>query len=237
MDGVIHSIQSLGAVDGPGVRCVVFMQGCPLRCICCHNPDTWEISGGTPISTDELVKKILRFKNYFGEKGGVTVSGGEPLLQADFVCELFTKLKDCGIHTALDTSGFVMNKSVQKLLSVTDLCLLDYKYETDEEYQKYVGTSLLNVERFLGELENQKVATWLRRVIIPQKTDGENGIKSLVRTAQKYSCVQKIELLPFQNFCKEKYENLKIDFLLKDTKAPSQEIMEKLWANIPQIYR
>ena len=107
MTGRIHSFQSLGTVDGPGVRCVVFMQGCPLRCICCHNPDTWDFAGGEKADADELVKKILRFRNYFGTNGGVTVSGGEPLMQAEFVAELFTKLKSEGINTALDTSGCI----------------------------------------------------------------------------------------------------------------------------------
>ena len=230
MTGRIHSFQSLGTVDGPGVRCVVFMQGCPLRCICCHNPDTWDFSGGEETDTDTLVKKILRFKPYFGDAGGVTVSGGEPLCQAAFVAELFTKLHQAGIHTALDTSGCVWNADVKNLLAVTDLVLLDHKYATEDGYRRYTGGSLKQTEAFLDELQARDIATWLRRVIIPGKSDSEESVKQLASVAKAHSCVKKTELLPFRSLCREKYETPGIPFPLADTPSPSAETMAKLEA-------
>ena len=137
MTGRINSIQTLGTVDGPGVRFVLFMQGCPLRCAYCHNPDTWDFSGGNEVSADEIFQKVKRYREYFGKEGGITVSGGEPTMQADFVRELFELCKKEGIHSALDTSGCVWNDKVEKLLSVTDLCLLDYKMTNNEDYLHY----------------------------------------------------------------------------------------------------
>ena len=230
MTGRIHSFQSLGTVDGPGVRCVVFMQGCPLRCICCHNPDTWDFSGGEETDCDALVAKILRFKNYFGETGGVTVSGGEPLCQAAFLEELFTKLHAAGIHTALDTSGCVWNADVERLLAVTDLVLLDHKYATEDSYARYTGGSLQKTEAFLDELQKRNIDTWLRRVIIPGKSDSEESVKQLAAVARTHACVKKTELLPFRTLCREKYEQLGILFPLADTSSPSSETMERLQA-------
>ncbi len=221
MTGRIHSIQSLGTVDGPGVRCVIFMQGCPLRCICCHNPDSWDFGGGEETDTDTLVKRVLRFRSYFGDKGGVTVSGGEPLMQAQFVAELFRKLKEAGIHTALDSSGILLNGDVQRLLDVTDLVLLDHKYPTEEEYRANTLGRLADVEEFLAELDRRGITTWLRRVIIPSYTDSKASVRSLNETARRFSCVKKVELLPFRNFCKEKYDALGIPFPLADVTPPT----------------
>ena len=237
MTGRIHSVQSLGTVDGPGVRCVVFMQGCPLRCICCHNPDTWDFSGGEEIDLNELCRRILRFRSYFGENGGVTVSGGEPLMQAEFVDGLFCKLKSHGIHTALDTSGCIMNDSVQRLLDVTDLVLLDHKYPTETEYFANSRAHLKDVEAFLFELNRRSIPTWLRRVIIPGKTDSDDSVRSLGETARNFQCVEKIELLPFRNLCKEKYDALGIPFSLDDVDSPKKETMEKLNSLLDEKYR
>lgn len=227
MTGRIHSFQSLGTVDGPGVRCVVFMQGCPLRCACCHNPDTWDFSAGEVTEVDELVKKTERFKSYIA-KGGVTVSGGEPLMQAKFVTEFFKKLKLMGIHTALDTSGCVWNSDVEELLNYTDLVLLDYKYANPRDYLQYTKCEQNSVERFLQELEKRNVAAWLRRVIIPDLNDDEASTVQLRNVAERYKCVEKTELLPFRKLCVEKYKNMGIPFLLADTPEPSEETMEKL---------
>lgn len=237
MKGRIHSLQSLGTVDGPGVRCVVFMQGCPLRCICCHNPDTWDFSGGEETDSDELCRRILRFRPYFGKDGGVTVSGGEPLMQAEFVAAFFSELKANGIHTALDTSGCIMNDGIQKLLDVTDLVLLDHKFPTEAEYFNNTRAHLTDVEVFLSELDRRHIPTWLRRVIIPGKTDGEISVRRLNETARKFRCVEKIELLPFRNFCKEKYDTLGIPFLLGGVDPPRKETMEKLTALLDERYR
>lgn len=237
MTGRIHSFQSLGTVDGPGVRCVVFMQGCPLRCICCHNPDTWDFSGGEETDTDALIKKILRFRNYFGESGGVTVSGGEPLMQAKFVAELFRKLKQNGIHTALDTSGCVFNSDVSELLEYTDLVLLDHKYQTEDDYKQYTGGSLEKTEAFLSELQKRDIHVWFRRVIIPGKSDSEESVKTLNDTANRFPCVKKIELLPFRNLCREKYDSMGIEFPLKDVQSPSDDTMKRLNSFIDEKYR
>ncbi len=237
MKGRIHSVQSLGTVDGPGVRCVVFVQGCPLRCICCHNPDTWDFAGGEEADTDELCRRILRFRSYFGNSGGVTVSGGEPLMQADFVAALFRKLKDSGIHTALDTSGRILNDSAKTLLDVTDLVLLDHKYPTEAEYYANTRAHLADAEAFLAELDRRGIPTWLRRVIIPGKTDSEASVRSLNETARHFRCVEKVELLPFRNFCKEKYDALGIPFPLADTNPPGKETMDVLNALLDEKYR
>ena len=222
MKGRINSIQTLGTLDGPGVRFVLFMQGCPLRCAFCHNPDTWDISGGEEKDADEIVAMVGRYREYLGKDGGITLSGGEPLLQADFVYELFDLCKKANIHTALDTSGCIWDERVDRLLSVTDLCLLDYKMTTDEQYRKHVGCSISAPEMFLEKLEERSVSTWLRQVIISGVNDSAESVIRLRRLAEKHSCVKKIELLKFRKLCAPKYENLGIEFPfgnLPETKA------------------
>lgn len=209
---------------------MVFMQGCPLRCICCHNPDTWDPSGGEETDTDTLFRKILRFRAYFGTNGGVTVSGGEPLLQAPFVAELFRKLKKAGIHTALDTSGCFWNADTEELLRVTDLVLLDHKYADEKSYRDFAGGSLQQTERFLAELDARKIPTWLRRVVIPEKSDSPESVTALKNVAARFSCVEKIELLPFRDLCREKYQTLGIPFPLEGTPTPTAEQMKTLTA-------
>lgn len=227
MNGRINSFQSLGTVDGPGVRCVVFMQGCPLRCACCHNPDTWNFGAGQEIGVEELVQKIVRFKSYIS-KGGVTVSGGEPLMQAEFVTELFKRLKLLGIHTALDTSGCVFNKQVEELLKYTDLVLLDYKYADSDDYFRYTKCKKAEVDRFLQELQQREIETWIRRVIIPDLNDDVNSTAQLKTLREKYNCITKTELLPFKKLCMEKYKSMNIPFPLAETPEPTAETMEKL---------
>ena len=212
MNGKVHSCQSMGTLDGPGVRFVVFMQGCNLKCGYCHNPDTQNVDGGTEMTAEEIVKKVLRYKNYFGEDGGITVSGGEPLLQAEFLFELFTLCKENGIHTAIDTSGSILNDSVKKLLTVTDCVLLDIKMTNNDDYEKYIGTTLTKVLTFLDELEVREIDTWIRQVIVPTVNDTEENIRKLSDIIKGKKCVKKVELLPFRKLCKEKYEKLGMDF-------------------------
>lgn len=220
MIGRISSFQSLGTVDGPGVRCVVFMQGCPLRCAVCHNPETWDVNGGNEVSVEELIQKIARFKNYFGLagdiNGGVTVSGGEPLMQAAFVTELFTELKKRGIHTALDTSGCIWNEDVSRLLAVTDLVLLDHKFANARDYYEYTLCRMEDAEKFLGELQSRGIPTWIRRVIIPDVNDDIESEAQLDGLAARYSCIEKIERLPFRKICQSKYEEMGIEWRGKD---------------------
>ena len=226
--GNIHSLQSLGTVDGPGIRFVVFMQGCNLRCGCCHNPDTWEISGGTEYTPEQILQKVLRCKEYFGETGGITISGGEPLLQSDFCYHLFTLCKKAGINTCLDTSGSILDESAKKLLTVTDRVLLDIKYTNDEQYRDNVGCSIEKPLEFLDYLENQKIPTTLRQVIIPTLTDNEENVVFLKRLAKKHSVVDKIELLPFRKICQTKYDNMNLPFRFGNIPEPTQEKMQQL---------
>lgn len=226
--GRIHSFQSLGTADGPGVRAVVFMQGCPLRCACCHNPDTWDFNGGTEVTPDEIFRKIKRLKNYFGEDGGVTVSGGEPLMQPKFIKELFTLCKNDGINTAIDTSGCVLNDKIKEILNLTDTVLLDYKYITDELYKTKVGTEKSKVDEFLSYLNSQNIDTWIRQVIIKDLNNNENSVKALKELKQKYPCIKKTELLPFKKLCIEKYEKLNIPFPLAETPETSKAEIEEL---------
>lgn len=228
--GRIHSFQSLGTVDGPGVRFVLFMQGCNLRCSCCHNPDTWDIYGGKQYSPNEVFQRVLRYKEYFGAEGGITVSGGEPLLQADFVAELFSLCRAEGINTCLDTSGSVMNESVAELLCVTDRVLLDIKYCDDERNIKHVGCSLGKVLNFLESLNSMSIAVTLRQVIIPEINGSDDDVLSLANIASRYKCVDKIELLPFKKLCISKYEAMNISFPFAEMREPSREEMQRLRA-------
>ena len=227
--GQVHSFQSLGTVDGPSVRSVIFMQGCPLRCVCCHNPDTWSFVGGTEYSVDEMLQKVLRFKSYYGNDGGVTVSGGEPLMQTDFLIELFKEFKKYGIHTALDTSGCILNENVKTLLEYTDMVLLDFKYTNANDYLKYTGMEMSKAEEFLAYLEEKNKRTWLRYVVIPNLNDSNESIAKLFELNKQYSCVEKIELLPFRKLCLEKYDEMGIEFPLKNTPEAKREFIDEMY--------
>lgn len=228
MTGRVHSIQSLGTVDGPGIRFVIFMQGCNLRCKCCHNPDTWSGQGGTEYTPEEMVEKALRYKSYYGERGGITASGGEPLLQSDFVREVFELCHKNGINTCLDTSGSILNDSVLSLLDKTDRVLLDIKYTTDEEYRENVGCNLDGVLEFLAVLDKKGIPTTVRQVIIPSINDSEENIARLKEIFSAHKCVDKVELLPFRKICQVKYDNLGIEFPFGKIAEPTHEAMRKL---------
>ena len=226
--GKIHSFQSLGTVDGPGVRFVVFMQGCPLRCDCCHNPDTWDINGGNDLTPQQVFEKILRYKDYFGKDGGITISGGEPLVQPLFVKELFSLCKRNGIHTCLDTSGCVLTDQVKEALKFCDLVLLDVKYTTPDLYKKHVGCELDKVLEFLSYLNTKKIPTTIRQVIIPTVNDKESDVCSLKELLLPYSNVNKIELLPFRKICQTKYDQLGIVFPFGDLPETDNLTVQKL---------
>ncbi|MBQ3053781.1 MAG: pyruvate formate lyase-activating protein [Clostridia bacterium] len=226
--GYIHSIQSLGTVDGPGVRFVVFMQGCPLRCSCCHNPDTWEYEKGTEYTPDTLIEKAERYVSYFGNQGGITLSGGEPLIQSDFALSVFKLAHKKGINTCLDTSGCVLNDSAISLLDECDRVLLDIKYINNTDYKKYVGCSIDAPMEFLKVLNDKKIATTIRQVIIPTINDNVKNAEKLLEIAKAHSCVDKIELLPFRKMCQVKYENLGIEFPFQNIPSPDNEKMAEL---------
>ena len=226
--GYVHSLQSLGTVDGPGVRFVVFLQGCHLRCKCCHNPDTWSRDGGTAYTPQEIVEKVLRCRAYFGEHGGITVSGGEPLLQAEFCRDVFALCHTHGIHTCLDTSGSIFNNEIREVLAYTDRVLLDWKYTDDTAYRENVGCGIAGVERFLDYLNEQRIAVTLRQVIIPTLNDTDENIQRLRAVASAHACVDTVELLPFRKLCQTKYDMLHLPFPLAHLPEPSAERMQQL---------
>ncbi len=235
MVGRINSIQTLGTVDGPGVRFVLFMQGCPLRCAYCHNPDTWDFAGGYEVSAEEIFEKVKRYREYFGKDGGITVSGGEPTMQADFVHELFELCKSEGIHTALDTSGCVWNEKVEKLLEVTDLCLLDYKMCDAEDYERYTRCKKESVDLFLCELQKRSIDTWLRQVIVKGINDDPASVRKLYDVADSHPCVKKVELLKFRKLCAPKYENLGIEFPFGNIPETTAEDISTLLTTIGKV--
>ena len=226
----------MGTLDGPGVRFVVFLQGCPLRCKCCHNPDTWSFDGGREYTAEELIRRIVRFREYFGADGGVTVSGGEPLMQAEFVRELFLRCHDEQIHTCLDTSGCILNGDVEALLSVTDRVLLDVKYTSDEAYRENVGCSITQPLRFLARLNDREIPTTLRQVIIPTLNDSAENIHALKAIALAHACVDGVELLPFRKICTVKYEQMGISFpLLHLPEPPKAQLQDLLHLLAPEF--
>lgn len=228
ISGRIHSVQSLGTVDGPGIRFVVFLQGCNLRCKCCHNPDTWEVNGGKEFTAEQIAEKASRYKEYFGEEGGITLSGGEPLLQSEFAREIFRLCHEKGINTCLDTSGSILNDSVRALLEETDRVLLDIKYTDDELYRENAGCSLEKPLEFLGYLNEKNIPVTLRQVVIPTLNDNEENILRFREIAGNNPCVDKTELLAFRKICQTKYDEMHIPFPFAHLPTPTSETMEKL---------
>ena len=224
--GNIHSFQSMGAVDGPGLRYVIFMQGCPLRCIYCHNPDTWKFGAGEAVTPEEAAEKVLRCRPYL-KNGGLTVTGGEPLMQPEFVKELFRIMKKEGIHTALDTSGIGDLKKAVEVLENTDLVLADVKFLSDEEYKVNCRADFTKVKEFLNLTKEMEIPLWIRQVIVPGINNTEEHVKKLAEFLKDYPNVEKVELLPFRKLCMEKYEVMELEFPLADTpQMPEQGIKE-----------
>ena len=228
MKGYINSFQSMGAVDGPGLRYVVFMQGCPLRCPYCHNPETWQQGEGERFTPEDVCKKALRYRPYFGQDGGVTVSGGEPLMQPAFVEELFSLLKAEGIHTALDTSGAGNLNKAEEVLQYTDLVLCDLKFSTEEAYWEYCGGSLSHTLSFMKLAEEMKIPMWIRHVVAPGLTDTPENIRSVRLLGERFTNVVKFEWLPFRNICKVKYDKLGLDFPMGDRASYPQTQLDAL---------
>lgn len=225
--GNIHSYESFGTVDGPGIRFVIFLQGCPLRCKYCHNPDTWSITDSKiQESPREVFEKVKRYKKYFGKKGGLTITGGEPLLQLDFVLELFKLCKEENIHTALDTSGYIFNNKVKKILEYTDLILLDIKSIDEEVYKSLTGVELTNTLEFAQYLNKINKKTWIRHVVVPEITDNDNLLTRLSDYISKLNNIENIEVLPYHKLGVFKYKELGLNYVLDGIEELSKERLE-----------
>jgi pyruvate formate lyase activating enzyme len=213
--GYINSIQTLGTLDGPGVRFVVFTQGCNLRCHCCHNPETWvKGKGKLSLTPESLLKKVKRYTSYFGDEGGVTVSGGEPLMQSEFVCEFFKLCKQNNIHTCLDTSG--VGENYEELLDYCDLVILDVKELDENKYADLTGHKMQDFKMFLDCCQKKQKKLWLRQVIIPNYNDTIDNVLKLKEFAKTLANIEKIELLPYHDMAKEKYAKLGLNYRLQD---------------------
>lgn len=240
--GRIHSVESFGTVDGPGIRFVVFFQGCPMRCLYCHNPDTWSAEGGAEMTVEELLSAYERNRGFY-RQGGITATGGEPLLQLPFLTELFTAARERGIHTCLDTSGAVYRPGQQgefdALFAVTDLVLLDIKHYTPQGFQAVTGRDTGEWRAFLSQLQAQEVPLWIRHVVVPGLTDGEEHLQGLLDFVSTLHHVRRVELLPYHTLGVHKYHTLGYPYplegvepLAKDALAGWQEKFDRAFPHI-----
>lgn len=224
MIGRIHSVETCGTVDGPGIRYILFTQGCPLRCKYCHNPDTWKMNEGREEDTANLIQDIVKYKSFMQfSGGGLTVSGGEPLLQPDFVKDIFMKCKQEGIHTCLDTSGFVSIEKANPVLDYTDLVLLDIKSYNPTVYKDLTGVSLDPTLAFAQHLNERNIPVWIRYVLVPGLTDHNEDIEHLAQFLTTLKNVQRIDILPFHKMGEFKWEQLGYEYSLLDTEQPTKE--------------
>lgn len=229
MQGYIHSIETMGLVDGPGIRVVVFLQGCPLRCVFCHNPDTWEKGKNFLTTSDDVVNTVRKYRSYIEENGGITLSGGEPLFQSEFTLDILKKCKKAGIHTALDTSGTGYDKNLlEEILKYTDLVILDIKAINKTNYKKITGYDIDDFNYFVEILNKLNKKVWLRQVIIPTINDTEKYVKSLKKYIDKIKNVEKLDLLPYHTMGVDKYKKLNIKYRLDGIKAMDKNKIEEL---------
>ncbi len=228
MTGRLHSIETLGALDGPGLRAVVFLQGCPLRCQYCHNPDTWDLAGGTEISAEALVARVCRLRPYFGEHGGVTLSGGEPLAQPQFAAEVLRLCRAQGLHTALDTSGACPGPAAAEVLRHTDLVILDLKATDPEQYRALTGGELSRTWEFVRQVTAAGVALWVRKVIVPGWNDTEADARRLGEALRGLPTLERIELLPYHTLGLSKWDQLGLRSPLADRPAADPEHVARL---------
>ena len=227
--GAIHSTESFGAVDGPGIRFLIFLKGCRMRCRYCHNVDTWNPEGAEMRGADSLLDEAERFRAYWGKKGGITVSGGEPLLQIDFLEELFRKAKERGIHTVLDTCGQPFTReepffsALEKVIDNTDLVLLDLKEMDSSRHKSLTGWENRNILEFAEYLSDRGVKMWIRHVLVPGVTDQEDDLTEMRRFTDSLKTVEKVEILPYHNLGESKWEKLGIPYTLHGVEPPTAE--------------
>ena len=236
MTGLINQLESFGTVDGPGIRFVVFFQGCPLRCQFCHNPDTWSADLGNvknngkgtgEFTPDQLLAEVLRYKNFI-RSGGVTATGGEPLMQAEFLREFFRLCKEEGIHTCLDTSGAIFNEKAKAVMDYTDLVMLDLKTLDDDLHKSYTGATRENNHRWMEHLQEIGKPTWIRHVVVPTITDNEERLQAVIDYISHYSCIERIELLGYHIMGEAKYKNLNIPYPLEGIPPLQPERLEEI---------
>ena len=232
VQGYVHSLESFGSVDGPGVRYVIFLAGCAMRCQFCHNPDTWNMQTGTPYTADALLEKAMRYRSYWGENGGITVSGGEPLLQIDFLIELFRKAKEQGIHTTLDTSGNPFTREepffgkFQELMKYTDLFLLDIKQIDDEQHKILTGCTNQNILDLARYLSDEKKPVWIRHLLVPQRSDNDEYLDRLRAFLDTLQNVERVEVLPYHTLGVYKWKELGLSYPLEGIDPPTKERIE-----------
>ncbi len=229
--GSVHSWELVTAVDGPGTRMTIFLSGCPLRCLYCHNPDTLEMRRGEPVEVDELLARIRRYRRIFrATRGGITLSGGEVLMQPAFAARLLRGAKEMGIHTALDTSGFLGAAATDQMLDDTDLVLLDVKSGLPETYRRVTGRALQPTIDFGDRLNERGIEMWVRFVLVPGLTDDPENIDAIARIAQRWSpgSMTRLEVLPFHQMGRDKWAALHMDYALADTRPPSNEQVEQV---------
>jgi pyruvate formate lyase activating enzyme len=222
--GYIHSIETGGTVDGPGIRYVAFLQGCPLRCLYCHNPDSWQMKTGKTMTSSELLEDVLRYKAFI-KSGGVTLSGGEPLTQPDFVEDFFNRARAQGLHTALDTSGAIPLAKSRDAIDASDLILLDIKALDPVLCKKLTGMDNKNALELLAYLEQTGKPVWIRHVVVPGYTDDLSQLEALAHYLRDFSVIQRVELLPFHQMATYKWEALRLTYALKDTPVPTKAFM------------
>ena len=226
--GRLHSIETLGALDGPGIRTVFFMQGCPARCMYCHNPDTWEEEAGEQVTVGEVISRARRGRPYYGENGGVTFSGGEPLLQADFLIEAMDALRKDGINSAIDTSGTYFDEKSEEVISHCDMVLLDVKHIDPSRFKELTGREQGTLSLLIDAVNRQEKPVWIRQVIVPGFNDDEEYIRELNKFLKRIKYIKKIELLGYHNMAEPKYDKLGIKYRLKGVKPMDSESLKKL---------
>lgn len=232
LQGYVHSTESFGSVDGPGVRYIIFLTGCAMRCQFCHNPDTWNMQAGKLYTADELLKTALRYRNYWGEDGGITVSGGEPLLQIDFLIELFRKAKEQGVHTTIDTSGNPFTREepffskMQELMKYTDLVMLDIKHIDDDAHQVLTGCTNQNILDLAKYLDEIGKPVWIRHVLVPERSDDDAALEKLHAFIETLGNVEKVEVLPYHTLGSYKWKELGYEYPLEGIDPPTKERVE-----------
>lgn len=227
--GMVHSWELVTAVDGPGTRLTVFLSGCPLRCLYCHNPDTMRMRDGEPVAAEDVLAKIKRYRGVFSAtRGGLTLSGGEVLMQPAFAARLLRGAKEWGVHTALDTSGYLGANASEAMLADVDLVLLDVKSGIEETYQRVTGRPLEPTLAFGRRLDALGIETWIRFVLVPGLTDAPENVEAVASYAASLGCVSRVEVLPFHQMGQDKWDALGLDYELGDTEPPSPELQTRV---------